>query len=130
MSKSVETLLAEARTRLHRVTPRRAAQALAAGALLVDLRPIDQRRAQGVIPGAVVIGRNEMEWRLDPTSAWRHPAVTSHDQDVILFCAEGYQSSLAAALLLDMGFATATDMAGGFLRWKAAGLPTEAYDEA
>lgn len=123
MAKSVEQLLAEARAVIApRLEPRDAAAALAAGALLVDIRPLEQRAAHGEIDGAVVIDRNVFEWRLDPTSPWRHPAVVNHDQRVVVVCNEGYQSSLAAATLVALGFESATDVAGGVQAWRDAGL--------
>jgi len=128
MARSVDDLLAAARARLgHRPSPEEAAAARSAGALLVDIRPVEQRRRDGEIPGAVFIERNVLEWRLDPASHWRHPQVTSTDRLLILVCNEGYQSSLAAAVALDLGWMSATDLDGGFQAWRAAGLPvTEA----
>lgn len=131
MPKSVEELLAQARARLDRVTPDAAADAAGRGALLVDIRPLDKRVAQGgEIPGAVIVGRNEMEWRLDPSSEWRDPAITGYHQDLIILCAEGYQSSLAAVVMQDMGFPTATDLIGGYRGWVEAGLPTQPVPSA
>jgi ADP-ribose pyrophosphatase YjhB (NUDIX family)/rhodanese-related sulfurtransferase len=122
----VDDLLTAARDRLgHRPTPEEAAAAVAAGALLVDIRPVEQRQRDGSVPGAVVIERNVLEWRLDPASHWRHAALTSADQPVIVLCNEGYQSSLAAAGLLDLGCTSVTDLDGGFQAWRAAGLPIE-----
>ena len=123
MTKTVEQLLDEARARLRRLSPAEAAAACAAGALLVDIRPAAQREREGDVPGARVIERNVLEWRLDPASPDRIPEVTDHDQVVVVLCSAGYTSSLAAATLQDMGFRNATDVAGGFQAWKAAGLP-------
>ena len=123
MTKTVEQLLDEARARLRRLSPAEAADAQAAGALMVDTRPAEQREREGAIPGARVIERNVLEWRLDPASADRIPDVTGYDQVVVVVCSEGYSSSLAAAALQDLGFRHATDLAGGFQAWKAAGLP-------
>ena len=123
MTKTVEQLLDEARARLRRLSPAEAADAQAAGALVVDTRPAAQREREGEMPGARVIERNVLEWRLDPASADRIPDVTGHDQVVVVVCSEGYSSSLAAAALQDLGFRNATDLAGGFQAWKAAGLP-------
>jgi len=86
-------------------------------------KPITQRAREGEVPGARVIERNVLEWRLDPASPDRIPEVTDHDQVVVVLCSAGYTSSLAAATLQDMGFRSATDVAGGFQAWKAAGLP-------
>ena len=125
MTKTVDQLLDEARARLRRLSPSEAADAWADGALLVDIRPAAQRAREGDVPGARVIERNVLEWRLDPASPDRIPEVTDHDQVVVMLCSAGYTSSLAAATLQDMGFRNATDVAGGFQAWKAAGLPVE-----
>ena len=125
----IDDLLERARARLQRVTPEQAHAAVAGGAVIVDTRPLEQRRGQGVVPGAVVIGRNVLEWRVDPTSGFTDPMLAGRSGRVIVMCAEGYSSSLAAAALQDVGLATATDMAGGFLAWEAAGLPVEPCPE-
>ena len=96
------------------------------GGTLIDIRSESQIAADGLIPGAVVIPRNVLEWRLDPACAHRLPDAPQLDDQVILMCNEGYQSSLAAATLQELGFARATDVAGGFQAWRAAGLPTQA----
>jgi rhodanese-related sulfurtransferase len=119
----VEDLLAAARSRFRRVTAAEVASAVADGALVVDTRPIEQRAAGGEIPDAVVIARNVLEWRLDPASAQRIPELRDANQQVIVVCQQGYASSLAAASLLDVGLAGATDLDGGFEAWVAAGLP-------
>ena len=103
--------------------PRRAAKLAADGALLVDTRPQWQRDDDGALPGALVIERNHLEWRLDPASDARIPQATDHDVTWIVVCSEGYSSSLAAASLQDLGLRNATDLDGGFRAWKAAGLP-------
>lgn len=123
MPKSVDQMLAEARRRLARLTPRAAAEAMSDGALLIDTRPYEQRSADGVVPGALIVDRNVLEWRLDPSSDHRLDAVTDHTQTVVVMCNEGYSSSLVAAELQDMGFSRATDIDGGFQAWRAAGLP-------
>ena len=87
------------------------------------MRPEVSRRTEGLLPGAVVVERNVLEWRLDPKSPDRIPEVTGHDQTIILVCNEGYASSLAAATLQDLGLVNATDLDGGFRAWKQAGLP-------
>jgi rhodanese-related sulfurtransferase len=117
---SVEELLAAARAGLRRLQPGEAAAAVAAGARLVDIRPAWQRAA-GEIPGALVLERNHLEWRLHPDSASRVPAAVP-GQRWIVYCAEGYTSSLAAAVLRSLGI-DATDLAGGFQGWRASGLP-------
>ena len=120
---SIDDLLAQARRRLTRLDPAAALDAIGAGATLIDIRSDSQIAEDGVIAGALVIPRNVLEWRLDPASANRHPRAPGLDDHVILMCNEGYQSSLAAATLQDLGFARATDLDGGFQAWRAAGLP-------
>jgi rhodanese-related sulfurtransferase len=120
----VDDCLVAARSMLRRLTAREAASAHADGALLVDIRPVAQRRADGEIPGALVIERNVLEWRLDPTGDHRLPELRDADQLVIVVCDEGYASSLAAASLQSVGLPEATDVFGGYQAWLAAGLPT------
>ncbi|WP_067969521.1 rhodanese-like domain-containing protein [Nocardiopsis trehalosi] len=120
---AIEELLKRRRAGLDRVTPAQAHAAAAEGALLVDTRPTAYRAAEGAVPGAVVLERNVLEWRLDPTSPDRIPEADSADRHVIVFCNEGYASSLAAAELRGLGLRRATDMIGGFRAWAAAGLP-------
>jgi rhodanese-related sulfurtransferase len=120
---TVDELLAQARAMLpHRPTPAEPLRAQANGALLVDIRG-DYQRRDGLIPGAVVVPRNCLEWRCDPASQWRHPAITHRDLYIILICHQGYQSSLAAATLQQLGLIQATDLDGGFTAWASAGLP-------
>ena len=119
----IDELLAAARARLDRPDPARAAEMVARGAVLVDTRPGWQRDREGDVPGALVIERNHLEWRLDPTSTAHIPEAVDHDVTWIVFCSEGYSSSLAAASLQDLGLHNATDLDGGFRAWKAAGLP-------
>jgi len=122
--KTADDLLMEARALLpRRPSPARALAAQLHGALLVDIRGDDQRRATGLIPGAILLPRNALEWRCDPASPWRHPAITSRDRQLILICQQGFQSGLAAATLQRLGLAHATDLDGGFDAWAAAGLP-------
>jgi rhodanese-related sulfurtransferase len=120
---SIERVLAAARARLVRVSPAEAARLMADGGLLVDTRPVEQRRREGEVPGALVIDRNVLEWRLDPASDHRIPEVTGYDQAIVVMCSEGYSSSLAAAALQDVGLVRATDLEGGFQAWAASGLP-------
>jgi rhodanese-related sulfurtransferase len=124
--RSADELVDAARASLQRVTPIEARDAARNGALLVDTRPSELRARDGTIPGALVIDRNVLEWRLDPTSPHRTPEITSHDQHVILFCDEGWASSLAARSLQELGLRNATDLVGGIQAWKAAGLPIDA----
>ncbi|HEY3765257.1 MAG TPA: rhodanese-like domain-containing protein [Gaiellales bacterium] len=118
----IDELLERSRARLRRLTPEQAEAAVRAGATIVDTRPVEQRREQGVVPGAVVVGRNVLEWRADQTSGHGDSALAL-GAPLIVMCAEGYSSSLAAASLQDCGLADATDMVGGFLAWRGAGLP-------
>jgi rhodanese-related sulfurtransferase len=113
-SSAIEVLLAHARSGLDRVEPAALGDEVSAGALVIDIRPADQRQADGPLRGAVVVDRNVLEWRLDPTSSFRLPQVTSLDQRIILVCNEGYSSSLAAATLRQLGLTRATDLIGGY----------------
>lgn len=122
-SRGIDQILAEARARLRRLEPEEAHLAYRRGAPLVDIRPAAQRAANGEIPGALVVERNVLEWRFDPRSAARLPIASRYDLQVIVFCQEGYTSSLAAAALQDLGLHRATDVAGGFAAWRLAGLP-------
>jgi rhodanese-related sulfurtransferase len=122
--RTVADVLADARARLHRLEPAEAAAAVAGGARLVDIRPGWQRLDEGVVPGAVIIERNHLEWRLDPASPARIDAAADHDVPWVVLCSEGYTSSLAAAALQDLGLHRATDVVGGFTAWRDAGLPT------
>lgn len=117
---TVDELLAAARARLDRPDPQRAAEMVARGAILVDTRPGWQRDQEGELPGALVIERNHLEWRLDPTSHARIPQAADHEVHWILFCSEGYSSSLAAASLQDLGLRNATDLDGGYSAWRRA----------
>ena len=121
----IDAHLEHIRSQFRRVDVAGAEQAVAAGGLLVDTRPTELRRRDGEIPGALVIDRNVLEWRLDASSPYRHPALRPGDGDrvLVLFCDEGYASSLAAASLRSIGMTGATDLIGGFQAWRAAGRP-------
>lgn len=110
---TIDDLLAAARARLDRVAADRLAEAVAAGAMLVDIRPAEERERDGDLDGAVVIDRNVMEWRLAPSSDYRIADIPP-DQLVIVVCTDGYQSSLAAANLQELGLPGATDLIGGY----------------
>ncbi len=118
---TIGELLSAARARLERLDPHAAHAAMKAGAVLVDIRSEHQREEDGVVPDALFIARNVLEWRCAPASQWRHERIAPADR-LILMCDEGYQSSLAAATLRDLG-ADATDLIGGFRAWRAAALP-------
>ncbi|WP_425608593.1 rhodanese-like domain-containing protein [Streptomyces albipurpureus] len=119
----IDELLEQARRELDRVEPEQAFAEAGAGALLVDIRYAALRERDGIIPGALIVERNELEWRLDPWGSHRAPEAVSHDLRVVVICNEGYASSLAAVSLRQLGLRRATDLIGGFQAWKAAGLP-------
>lgn len=118
----IEAMVESARARLQRVEQEDLADEIAAGALVVDIRPEVNRREEGEMPGAVIIDRNVLEWRLDPSSGYHLPEA-SIGRRVILFCNEGHASSLAAATLLDLGIERATDLVGGYRAWAATTAP-------
>jgi MFS family permease len=120
---TIDDLLERARSRLKRLDPDQALAAQRSGALIVDLRSPDERVRHGVIPGSLHIPRSVLEWRLDPDSPHRNPHASDLTRQVILVCADGYSSSLAAATLQELGYRRATDLAGGFNAWKRRGLP-------
>ncbi|GAA1598236.1 rhodanese-like domain-containing protein [Streptomyces globosus] len=123
----IDALLERVRGTYDRVSPAQAyAESTAGGAVLVDIRYQALRERDGLVPGALVVERNELEWRLDPQGSHRLPEAVSHDLRVIVFCNEGYASSLAAASLHALGLHRATDMTGGYQSWRAEGHPTTA----
>jgi rhodanese-related sulfurtransferase/predicted metal-dependent enzyme (double-stranded beta helix superfamily) len=121
----IDELLAEARSGLTRLRPEAAFAAITDSAILIDIRPLEQRIIEGEVPGAIIISRNVLEWRLDPRSEARIPALARPDARLILMCSQGYASSLAASSLRRLGLTDATDLDGGFQAWQAAGLPTQ-----
>ncbi|MEU5024230.1 rhodanese-like domain-containing protein [Streptomyces milbemycinicus] len=125
--RSIDELLAEARVGLDRLGPTEAAAAQAEGGLLVDIRYAALRERDGTIPGALIVERNELEWRLDPLCDHRLPEATDHDLRIVVVCNEGYASSLAAVSLRQLGLSRATDLVGGFQAWRAAGLPVSPH---
>ena len=127
-TRTIGDVLAEARGRIRRYSPEETAAALERGALLVDTRPEWQRERDGAFadhPNLLLIERNHLEWRLDPTSDARIAQAVDHDVEVVVACSEGYASSLAAASLVDLGLHASADLDGGFLAWRDAGLPTD-----
>ena len=116
-TRSIEEILAAARTRLDRVEPEELDTEHKAGAVIVDIRPIEQRTRDGALPDAIIIDRNVLEWRLDPACEHHIADVADYDIRIVIVCNEGYQSSLAAALLRDVGLHRATDLVGGFQAW-------------
>ncbi len=114
---SIAKILAEARQSLLRVTPEQLSGERENGTLIVDIRPVEQRQRDGDLPGAIVIDRNVLEWRLDPSSEHRIPQVIGYDIRIVVVCNEGYSSSLAAAVLQKLGLHKAVDMIGGYQAW-------------
>ncbi|WP_405649112.1 rhodanese-like domain-containing protein [Streptomyces sp. NBC_00019] len=120
----IDELLERVREGYERIEAREAYDAARRGeALLVDIRYAALRERDGLVPGALVVERNELEWRLDPRGSHRAPEATSHDLRVVVICNEGYASSLAVESLHRLGLRRATDLVGGFQAWKASGLP-------
>jgi rhodanese-related sulfurtransferase len=124
---TVDELLADARRRLRRLTPEETQAEMANGLTLVDIRSDAQRAEDGLIPGAVYVPRNVLEWRLDPACPDRDPQLGRDGARIAVICNQGYQSSLAAATVASFGLREATDVIGGFQAWRAAGLPVEPY---
>lgn len=116
---AIDELLAHARRNLDRVPVEDLADEVARGAILIDIRPLEQRTRDGDLPGAIVVDRNVLEWRLDPTSPDRLPIATGPDVRLVIVCDEGYSSSLAAATLQELGVRSATDLVGGFQAWRS-----------
>jgi rhodanese-related sulfurtransferase len=121
MMSRIDRILVQARLRLRRLSAREVPDALARGAVLVDIRPQGQREREGEVPAALVIERNVLEWRCDPTSDARLSQAVDDDVEWVVLCSEGYTSSLAAAALLDLGLRRATDVVGGYHALKAEG---------
>jgi rhodanese-related sulfurtransferase len=121
--RTLDHLMADAETRIERLSPLTAARALDEGALLIDIRSQDDRLRDGIIPGSLHVPRTVLEWRLDPDSPWRSPHVGGLDRRILLLCDHGYSSVLAAATLAELGFEQAGDVVGGFRAWREAGLP-------
>ncbi len=119
MSPTADDLVVRARRRIRRTRPDELAGVVAAGGLVVDIRPATQRAAEGELPGALVVERNVLEWRLDPSGPHRLAEVTDGHRPVVVVCSEGYASSLAAESLVDLGYHAAGDLAGGYLAWSA-----------
>jgi rhodanese-related sulfurtransferase len=119
VSISVDDLVERARRRIRRVGPHELAGLVAEGGLVIDIRPVEQRRQEGALPGALVVERNVLEWRLDPDGDHRLPEVRDLHQPVVVVCSAGYASSLAAASLADLGYERAADLVGGYQAWSA-----------
>ena len=125
----IELMIEEDRKLLQRLDPLEAQVALEHGGVIVDTRSHEQRVDCGVIPGSIRIHRNVLEWRVDPSSGWYDERFDAYEGPLIVMCQEGYSSSMAAATLQRLGFTRATDLAGGFEAWAAAGLPVAPYRE-
>ena len=123
--KTVDEMLAEARARLRRLGPHEASAAVDDGAVIIDIRPGSRRVTDGAVPGALCFEHTVLQWRCDPSCDARDERVGGLDRQLIVMCNEGYSSSLAAASLQELGFTRATDLDGGFLAWRAAGLPVQ-----
>src|SRR5277367_5375494 len=119
MSPTADDLVAGSRSRIGRTRPEQLADVLAVGGLIVDIRPAGQGAEQGGLPDALVVERNVLEWRLDPTGSHRLPQVTGFDQPVVVVCSEGFASSLAADSLRILGYRRVTDLIGGYRAWSA-----------
>lgn len=124
--RTIGELLESARAEIARLEPPEALQAAATGAVLIDTRCAELRRQTGIIPGSVHVPLSVLFWRLDPASGYDDPRLSNLEREIVLICADGYSSSLAAATLRGLGFLRAADMVGGFTAWVAAGLPVEA----
>jgi rhodanese-related sulfurtransferase len=123
---TIDDLLRRARSGLERLAPDQALEAQRAGALIVDVRSNDDRLRDGIIPGSLHVPRTVLEWRLDPDSPYRNPHACDLGRQVVVVCADGFSSSLAAATLQELGFARATDLDGGFTAWRTQGMPVTA----
>jgi rhodanese-related sulfurtransferase len=126
VSATADELVAQARQRISRIGPAELEPLTAAGGLIVDIRPVAQRAEEGELPGALIIERNVLEWRLDPSGDHRIPQVKGYEQPVVVVCSEGYASSLAADTVRALGYTHAADLEGGYqawLAWLAAGSP-------
>jgi rhodanese-related sulfurtransferase len=122
---TIDELLERARSRIDRLSPAEAARAMADGAVMIDTRTYEDRRDHGLVPGAIVMSRNVLEWRVDPASGYEDERIAVRTGPVIVMCQEGYSSSLAAATLRDIGVPDAVDLAGGFDAWAGAGMPVD-----
>ena len=126
---AIELHLERVRAALDRLTAEQAFAEHRDGALLIDTRTFEQRRVQGVVPGALCIDRTVLEWRLDPTARWCIPEVEGADTRIIVMCRQGFSSSLAAVSLQAIGLTRATDVIGGFEAWRDAGLPVTPFSD-
>ena len=127
---TIDELLGAARARLDRLEPEAAHRAVVDdGAVLVDTRCAELRRERGRVPGAPEIPLSVLYWRVGSEATGSDPRLADPTSRIVLLCAHGYSSSMAAATLHDLGFPGATDVIGGFDAWEAAGLPVEAVSD-
>ena len=121
--RTVDELLAEAGAKIGRLTPVETLAAVDGGGLIVDIRSAEARERDGIVPGSIHVPRTVFEWRLEPGGAWRNPHLGGVDRRLVVLCDHGYSSIFAAAILIELGYARAADVLGGFEAWVAAGLP-------
>ena len=121
--RTLDDLLAEARAKVDRLTPAEALAAVVSGGLILDIRSTGAHERDGIVPGSIHVPRTVLEWRLEPVGAWRNPHVGGLDRQLVVLCDHWYSSIFAAAILTELGYARAADVAGGFEAWVAAGLP-------
>jgi len=124
--RTILDLLATARTKIDRLTPHQALTAQATGAIIIDTRDVEDRRAEGVVPGSVHVPLSVLPWRADPVARFTDPRLNDLNRRLIVICNDGFASSLAAATLVEIGFSSSCDIDGGFRAWAAAALPLEA----
>jgi rhodanese-related sulfurtransferase len=124
--RTLEELLEKARASIDRLEPSEAFEATRRSALLIDIRSVVDRERDGIVPGSLHIPRTVLEWRLDLDSPLRNPHVGDLERQIVLLCNHGCSSIFAAATLVELGFAHAGDVIGGYAAWLAAGLPTTA----
>lgn len=121
--RTLDELLADARARIDRLTPAEALAAVEGGGLIVDIRSAGARERDGIVPASIHVPRTVLEWRLEPDGAWRNPHLGDLDRRVVVLCDHGYSSVFAAAILVELVYTRAADVAGGFEAWVAGGLP-------
>ena len=119
MTATADELVSQARRRITRVGVAELEPLAAAGALIIDIRPVAQRAEEGELPGALIVERNVLEWRLDPSGDHRIPEVRGYEQPVVVVCSQGYASSLAADTVRALGYRHSADLIGGYQAWLA-----------
>ncbi len=124
MSKAAKDMVAEAKAQVENLTPQRVAEEAENGAVIIDIRDGEERQKEGSVPGSVHVSRGMLEFRADPSSPYHNPALAP-DKRIILHCASGGRSALAAKTLKEMGYTDVAHLDGGFTAWKEQGLPVE-----